>query len=62
MIWHLLKTAVVTVIIFCGSAFSIMAFNNDVDVSKLFGQIYELVIGKERMALRSWRSCIPSDW
>ena len=36
MIWHLLKTAVVTVIIFCGSAFSIMAFNNDVDVSKLF--------------------------
>ena len=47
MIWHLLKTAVVTVIIFCGSAFSIMAFNNDVDVSKLFGQIYELVIGKE---------------
>ena len=47
MIWHLLKTAVVTVIIFCGSAFSIMAFNNDVGGTKLFGQIYELVMGKQ---------------
>ena len=46
-LWHILKVAVVAAIIFFGSAFSIMAFNNDVDVSKLFGQIYELVIGKE---------------
>ena len=46
-LWHILKVSVVAAIIFFGSAFSIMAFNNDVDVSKLFGQIYELVIGKE---------------
>ena len=32
---------------FFGAAFSIMAFNNDVDVTKLFGQIHELVTGQE---------------
>ena len=35
-LWHILKVAV-----------SIMAFNNDVGVTKLFGQIYELVMGKQ---------------
>ena len=46
-LWHILKVAVVAAIIFLGSAFSIMAFNNDVGVTKLFGQIYELVMGKK---------------
>lgn len=46
-LWHILKVAVVAAIIFLGSAFSIMAFNNDVGVTKLFGQIYELVMGKQ---------------
>lgn len=46
-IWHILKVAAVAVIIFFGSAFSIMAFNNDVGGTKLFGQIYELVMGKQ---------------
>ena len=46
-IWQGIKVVVVAGITFIGAAFSIMAFNNDVDVSKLFGQIYELVIGKE---------------
>ena len=45
LIWHIVKTAVVVLITFCGAAFSIMAFNNDVDVTKLFEQIYELVTG-----------------
>lgn len=45
--WHILKTAFVVAVTFCGAAFSIMAFNNDVDVTKLFGQIYELVTGQE---------------
>lgn len=44
--WHLLKTVFVVAVTFCGAAFSIMAFNNDVDVTKLFGQIYELVTGQ----------------
>ena len=45
--WHILKTAFVAAVTFFGAAFSIMAFNNDVDVTKLFGQIYELVTGQE---------------
>ena len=43
---HWLKVACVVLISFAGSAFSIMAFNNDLDTSKLFDQIYELLMGK----------------
>lgn len=39
------KIAVVVMITFTGAAFSIMAFNNDVDTTKLFAQIYLLVTG-----------------
>lgn len=46
-ILHVLKIGLVTLISFAGAAFSIMAFNNDVNVTKLFGQIYELVTGTE---------------
>ncbi len=45
--WHILKTVFVAAVTFFGAAFSIMAFNNDVDVTKLFGQIHELVTGQE---------------
>lgn len=45
--WHILKVAFVAVVLFFGAAFSIMAFNNDVSVTKLFDQIYKLVMGKE---------------
>lgn len=44
---HALKAAAVVLISFVGAAFSIMAFNNDVDVTKMFGQIYELITGTE---------------
>ena len=40
-----MKAAGVAVCSFMGAAFSVMAFNNDVDVTKLFGQIYQLVTG-----------------
>ena len=43
--FHGLKVAVVALCSFTGAAFSVMAFNNDVDVTKLFGQIYQLVTG-----------------
>ena len=46
-ITHLLKTAVVVVLVFCGSAFSIMAFHNDVSITKLFSQIYLALTGVE---------------
>lgn len=45
MFLHVLKTAIVVLITFCGAAFSIMAFNNDVATTKLFSQIYEYVTG-----------------
>ena len=45
--WHIIKTAFVAAVTFFGAAFSIMAFNNDVDVTKLFGQIHELITGQE---------------
>lgn len=44
---HWIKVIVVTTITFIGAAFSIMAFNNDVETTKLFGQIYTLVMGKQ---------------
>lgn len=44
---HIIKAAVVVLISFIGAAFSIMAFNNDVDVTKMFGQIYQLITGTE---------------
>ena len=37
---HVAKTILVVLITFFGAAFSMMAFNNDVDVDKLFGYIY----------------------
>ena len=42
-----LKTAIVCVIIFFGSAFTIMTFNNDVGVGKVFMDFYEQVMGKK---------------
>lgn len=42
---HILKTAFVVALTFCGAAFSIMAFNNDISVTKLFSQIYEMLTG-----------------
>lgn len=40
------KTAAVCVLSFFGASFSIMTFNNDVDVTGLFAQIYRLFTGR----------------
>ena len=42
---HVAKITAVVLISFFGAAFSTMAFNNDVGVTKMFGQIYELLTG-----------------
>ena len=42
---HMLKAAAVVLISFTGAAFSIMTFNNDVDVKQIFSQVYELTTG-----------------
>lgn len=41
-----LKIAFVALICFFGSAFTIMAFHNDIGISDVLGQIYELVTGE----------------
>lgn len=47
LVWQWLKTVFVCVISFCGAAFAIMTFNNDVDVPALFHELYRLVMGRE---------------
>ena len=42
------KTVFLCIIVFFGSAFSIMAFNNDVSIVEIFGQFYQQVMGKEQ--------------
>lgn len=42
------KVALVVAITFFGAAFSIMAFNNDVDTPKLLSQIYEQIMGQPK--------------
>lgn len=44
---HGIKVVSVVLITFIGAAFSIMSFNNDVDTTKLFGQVYELLVGQK---------------
>lgn len=48
VIFDYIKTAVVALTVFFGSAFSIMTFNEDVSVTKVFGLIYELIMGQEK--------------
>ena len=40
-----IKTAVLCIITFFGSAFTIMAFNNDISVNDLFSKMYKQVMG-----------------
>ncbi|MCI8326239.1 MAG: stage V sporulation protein AA [Lachnospiraceae bacterium] len=42
-----LKTALLCIVIFFGSAFTIMAFNNDVGVSEVFQKFYTQVMGQK---------------
>ena len=44
--WSLLKVVLLCITIFIGSAFSIMTFNNDVGVTQVFNQVYQLLMGQ----------------
>lgn len=44
---ELLKIALIALLCFFGAAFSIMAFHNDIDITRIFRELYELVTGKE---------------
>lgn len=41
------KTIFVCIICFCGAAFAIMTFNNDVDVTNVFNEVYKLIMGQD---------------
>jgi len=43
---HFIKAAFIVLLTFSGAAFSIMSFSNDAGLTKLFGQIYEQLMGK----------------
>lgn len=45
--WNRLKAVLLCITIFFGSAFSIMAFNNDIGVNQVFDQVYELIMGRQ---------------
>lgn len=42
-----LKIAMVAIISFCGTAFTIMAYHNDIGISDVFSRIHEIVMGSE---------------
>lgn len=42
---HCTKVVVVCILIFFGSAFTIMSFNNDISVEKMFSDVYEKITG-----------------
>ena len=44
--WSFVKVVLLCITIFIGSAFSIMTFNNDVGVTQVFQQVYELLMGQ----------------
>ena len=50
-ILQITKVVFVSLITFVGSAFSIMTFNNDVDATELFAQIYEQATGNPKTGL-----------
>ncbi|MEG2349069.1 MAG: stage V sporulation protein AA [Hungatella sp.] len=45
-LWQWSKTIAVSIVSFCGAAFAIMTFNNDVNVGEVFGEIYQMVMGE----------------
>ncbi len=46
-VWQWMKTIFVCIICFCGAAFAIMTFNNDVSVPDVFKEIYRIIMREE---------------
>lgn len=47
VLWQWAKTLFVCIVCFCGAAFAIMTFNNDVNVMDVFSEVYRLITGTE---------------
>lgn len=46
-VWQWIKTIFVCIVSFCGAAFAIMTFNNDVSVTDVFNEIYRIIMKEE---------------
>ena len=46
-IWQWAKAIFVCIICYCGAAFAIMTFNNDVSVTEVFNEIYKIIMREE---------------
>ncbi len=46
--WEYTKTGLIMLVVFFGSAFTIMTFNEDVSVMEVFASIYERIMGTEK--------------
>lgn len=44
-LFEYVKVGFISVLVFFGAAFSIMSFNNDISLTRMFGQVYQLVTG-----------------
>lgn len=51
-----IKCALVCLILFFGSAFAMITFNHDVEVSKVFDRLYEIVLGSRPQGIS------PMEW
>ncbi len=52
-IWYFIKVGFVCCICFFGTAFTIMAFHNDIGITSVFDNLYFLITGKEAMGITS---------
>lgn len=50
-IWNRVKYGIISLIIFFGSAFTIMTFHNDIGINDTFTLLYEQVMGEEKMGI-----------
>ena len=48
LMWRFLKVAFVSAIVFCGGAFAIMAYGNDVDINSVLSAICKFATGDEK--------------
>ncbi len=53
----MLKMVVVCILIFFGSAFTIMAFNNDIGITDMFDKFYEQVMGQAPTGVNALEIC-----
>ena len=51
------KIILVSILVFCGSAFTIMAFNNDISITGVFEHFYSQVLGREKPVISELEIC-----